>query len=154
MTLGADAGTYVLNDIENRLAGLSESLKNLRASLEACHGQIASLRDALCEARLSLDEELGKSSLRWQEMLRLADRCAMMPECPREICELVKSAFDRMGFTVYGLPGEPADDLASLEIVARQGGMGKPGTILQTLEVGLRQSDGRIVRYPRVVVAG
>lgn len=145
---------FALNELDNLADDLARSIEQVRQSGERALVDLATLRGAMSSTRTHIDLMATHAQKVWDELLRLADRCAAVPDCPREILDLLAAAFERLGLTVFGLPGSVVDDMASIDLIARQAESSlPPDTVLQTLQVGLRNADGSVARPAKVVLS-
>jgi hypothetical protein len=155
MDIDLEKLTYYVNSLENCGKQLAKSVDEMDRSRGKTRDDLFSLLEALGDLRSTMDNVIDQMHAVWEGFLQVADQCCSMANCPRNVLDIFVSAFDRMGYKAYGLPGNVVEDIGSVEIVAKHDEATQAaGTVLQTLQVGLRRKDGSIARYPKVTVSG
>lgn len=153
MDINSEKLTYVLNSVENHSRQLAESINLVKETHEKASKDNVALLDTLGDLRTMADNVLDWAEAVWNELLRVADQCWAIANCPQQIRDVATPAFERLGFTIYGLPGSVVTDLSSVEVVARhRDPTCAKNTVLQTLQIGLLRNDGSIARRPKVTI--
>jgi len=147
--------TRALNDLDAQCCHLADALRDLGKSHQAAEEALATFNDSLSDVRFSIDQVAGLAQKLWDELLRLADYCfSGACECPPGVLDRLRSAFTRLGYTIYGLPGEPVDHPAEFDIIALKPNGSTPRSVLEVIQIGLRCEDGSVRRRAKVVVSG
>jgi len=147
--------SYSLNTLDGLGQQLAQALSQIYQGHDTAQQIVGSLLDAVADVRLGLDRVVNQSTQVWNGLLYVADRSLTTTDsCPSHIRELFETAFSQLGYSIFGLPGCEIDVLENYEVVGSQGSPGSiPVSIVQTLQIGLRSTDGTITRFPRVVVS-
>ncbi len=153
MNIDSEKLTYALNSVENHSRQLAQSINLAKETHDKASQENMALLDTLGDMRTMVDNVLDQAESVWNELLRVADQCWAMANCPQQIKEVITDAFARLGFTMYGLPGSVVTDLDSVEIAARHYDPNcTENTVLQTLQIGLLRNDGSIARRSKVTI--
>lgn len=157
MNHNADNLVRALNTLDNTGRDIVRSLDEIQQSHEKLRADLQAMLAHFGDVRLAVEQAAYNAQTVEEEFFRVLDQCFAMPEqdCPAGVRDLLKSSMEHIGYMVYGFPGEAITDMAAVEIVAReeQRGIGEQWFVTRCLRVGLRRSDGTIVRRPRVVVS-
>lgn len=156
MNIDANKLTCSLNNLDNIGRDLVHALDDIRQSQDKMRTGLMSMLESFGDLRLTVENSAAESQAVWEEFLRVIDYCFTMPECPPCVLDVLRSALEHLGYTAFGLPGEIVTDMGSIDIIARQPEptLQDKLVIRQTVRVGLRRTDGNIIRYPKVTVAG
>jgi len=145
---------YILNSLENRGKQLGRSLDEIGSAHEGMKEEITAILDAMGDLRILTEESMDQAQDVWNALLKIADRLFAMDEYSQQVGDLFILAFKCMKYEVYGYPGTIIEDFGTVELIDKKDESTiTAGTVLRTLQIGLRREDGSIERYPKVIVA-
>lgn len=155
--------------VEEELDRLRESEESLRQLLQTMVLQLDQMRSVAAE-------ESRRAEQCWQLLLDVADRCfGRTDPALQPLGDHLAAGFQRLGYTLYGTCGERVTDWSAYEIVGKtsslpgDGPIGAPVSIfaqreaaknvseiswvvVQVLKIGLRNTEGAMVRRAKVVI--
>lgn len=156
-----------VGQMQGEVVRLGESQRRLTESLESLLLQMDQLRAAVAG-------ESRRAAQYWDLLLEIADRCFAATDGSLEwIRQHLCAGFARLGYRFYGVCGEKISHLEEYEVVGRAPASEQQGPgalplpeegasprsssspaweVVQTLKIGLRNSQGAIVRRAKVLI--